>query len=343
MSHHVTPHYTEQGGLARLVLTGALNACDQVSDLLNGAVRADGISLNLLSLPVEEIFYRFTHNQEWSISEMSFAKYMALTSQGNAPMVALPVFTSRMFRHSAIYVRKDSGIQSPKDLEGRTVGIPEWAQTAGVYVRGMLSEYYGVDLRAIKWVQAGVNQPGRQEKVSLQLPQGVHCEARGSSSLDAMIQSGEIDAAITARPVNSFLRGGAGVQRLFPEFRSEELAYFNVTGVFPIMHLVVLRKADFEANRWIAMNLFKAFEGAKRRSVERLMDITASSVPLPWGAAFAHELSASFGDDLWPYGLESNRKTLEAFCHFTHDQGVAARRLDVDDLFPVEVRKSFRV
>ncbi len=337
------PQFNIGSGQAQLVLTGALNPCDQVGDLLSGAVRAHGINLNLLSLPVEEIFFRFTHHQEWALSEMSFAKYMALTAQGGAPMVALPVFTSRMFRHSAIYVRRDSGIQSPADLQGKTVGIPEWAQTAGVYVRGMLAEHHGVDLRTIKWVQAGVNQPGRQEKVALKLPAGIAYESRQHASLDQMLQSGEIDAAITARPVNAFLAKHPDLGRLFPNFREEELAYFRATGIFPIMHLVVLRRTDFEANRWIAMNLFKAFDRAKRRSVERLRDITASSVPLPWAPALAHEFENDFGEDLWPYGIEPNRKTLEAFCRFTFDQGVACRRVAVDELFPPEVHHSFRV
>ncbi len=343
MNETINPQFNLGGGQARLVLTGALNTCDHVNDLLSGTVRADGIHLNLLSLPIEEIFFRFTHNQEWAVSEMSFAKYMALTAQGGAPMVALPVFTSRMFRHSAIYVRQDRGIQSPKDLEGKTVGIPEWAQTAGVYVRGMLAEHYGVDLSSIKWLQAGVNQPGRQEKVALNLPSGIHYESRPQSSLDQMLHSGEIDAAITARPVNAFLEQRTNIQRLFPNFREQETEYFRETGIFPIMHLIVLRRSDFEANRWIAMNLFKAFDEAKNRSAERLLDITASSVPLPWASALAHELSNDFGDELWPYGIEVNRRTLEAFCRFSFNQGVASRHVEVGELFPREVHKSFRI
>ena len=341
--HDETPQYIERGGVSRLQLTMALNPCDQVHDLTSGLVEAQGINLTVLSLPVEEIFYRFTRHLEWQVSEMSFAKYIALASRGDAPMVALPVFTSRMFRHSAIYVRSGAGIHAPKDLEGRRVGIPEWAQTAGVYVRGMLAEQYGVDLRTINWVQAGVNQAGRREKVELQLPLGIQCEARGDSSLDAMLRSGEIDAAITARPVAGFMQGRDGVKRLFPAFRNEELGYWRATGVFPIMHTVVMRRTAFEANRWIAMNLYKAFDEARKRSVERLLDITASSVPLPWAPALAEELAREFGDDLWPYGVESNRKTLGAFCRFAHAQGVTGRLVEVDELFPAEVHDSFRV
>ena len=335
--------YIDDGRGSRLNLTAALSPCDQVSDILSGAVRADGINLTLLQLPVEEIFYRFTKNFEWQVSEMSFAKALSMIAAGNAPMVLLPVFTSRMFRHSAIYVRWASNIRTPKGLERRTVGIPEWAQTAGVYVRGFLADQYGVDLSTIKWVQAGVNEPGRQEKVALQLPPGISVEVRAGKSLNMMLQTGEIDAAITARPPAAFVDGNAEVRRLFPDFRQQELAYYHATEVFPIMHLVVVRRDTFEANRWVAMNLYKAFDEARRRSVERALDITASSAPVPWCTAFAKEMSDAFGGDLWPYGIEKNRKTLEAFCHFAHTQGVTSRYVTPDELFPTEVAKTFRV
>ena len=161
---------------AHLNLTLATADYDHVRDLVHGVVRPTGIALTAFALQIEEIFFRFTKNLEWDVSEMSFAKFTALTAQGNAPMIGLPVFPSRVFRHSAFYVRSDRGIKSAKDLEGKTVGIPEWAQTAGIYARGLLAETYGVDLKKIRWVQAGVNQPGRVEKVELKLPAGIHYE-----------------------------------------------------------------------------------------------------------------------------------------------------------------------
>lgn len=343
MNSPYQPQYTAAGGQSRLVLTGALNPCDQVSDLMAGFVQAEGMHLNLLPLPVEEIFFRFTRHQPWAVSEMSFAKYLALTATGNAPMVALPVFTSRMFRHSAIYVRKDRQIRSPKDLEGLTVGIPEWAQTAGVYVRGMLKEHFGVDLTSIRWIQAGVNQPGREEKVALHLPNGIRYQSRPEDCLNGLIQSGDLDAVITARPINSFLANDPDVVRLFPDAQNDELEYHKTTGIFPIMHLVVLRRTDFEANPWIAMSLYKAFEESKRRSLERLLDITAAAVPMPWASTYAKSLQDSFGPDLWPYGIERNIKTLEAFCRFAYEQGITEYQVRVDDLFPPEVTKTFRV
>jgi len=337
------PRFIERDGVAMLQLTMAVNDYDHVRDLITGIIRPEGIILTPLTLQVEEIFFRFTHNLEWDVSEMSFAKYVSLTAAGNAPMLAIPVFPSRVFRHSAIYVRGDGGITTPQQLTGKTIGIPEWAQTAGVYVRGFLNDYYGVDLKSIRWVQAGVNQSGRVEKVKLNLPDGVRYESRKDTSLNEMLMSGQIDAAITARPPAAFHAGNTRIKRLFPDPRSEERKFFLDTGIFPIMHVVAIRRDVFNANRWTAMNLLKAFDEAKRRSVERLADVTASRIPLPWAAAMVEELAADFGTDMWPYGIEANLPTLEAFCRYAHEQGVAERRLEINELFPTEVQASVRV
>ena len=217
-------------------------------------------------LPVEEIFFRFIKNREWDVSEMSFGKFIGYASQGNSPFIGIPVFPSRVFRHSAFYVRADRGITSPKDLEGKRVGIPEWAQTAGIYARGFLSETAGVDLRKIKWVQAGMNEAGREEKVEFTLPEGIQYEQRRDTSVSAMLLSGEIDAAISARVPAAFAAGGGKIVRLYPDYRGEEMRYYAETGIFPIMHVIAIRRAVFERYPWVAMNLFKAFEEAKARS-----------------------------------------------------------------------------
>src|SRR5664279_4147737 len=191
------PEIIESGGTARLHLTLATADYDHVRDLTNGVVRAEGILLTGFTLPIEEVFFRFIKNREWDISEMSFGKFIGFASQGNSPFVGIPVFPSRVFRHSAFYVRADRGIHSPKDLEGKTVGIPEWAQTAGMYARGFLVEQCGVDLGKIRWVQAGMNQPGRDEKVEFKLPKNIRYEQRRDASLSSLLLSGEIDAAIS--------------------------------------------------------------------------------------------------------------------------------------------------
>lgn len=337
------PEIIESGGTARLHLTLATTDYDHVRDLISGAVRADGIVLTGLVLPVEEIFFRFIKNREWDVSEMSFGKFIGYAALGNSPFIGIPVFPSRVFRHSAFYVRTDRGIASPKDLEGKRVGIPEWAQTAGIYARGFLAESAGVDLTKIKWVQAGMNEAGREEKVEFTLPPGIQYEQRRDTSISAMLLSGELDAAITARVPDAFHQGGGKIVRLYPDYRGEEMRYYAETGIFPIMHVIAMRRALFERYPWVAANLLKAFDEAKRRSQARVADLTASRFPLPWAEAMVADCARIFGGDPFPYGLEANRKTLDAFCRFAHAQGVTAKRLTPDDLFPKEVRASARV
>jgi 4,5-dihydroxyphthalate decarboxylase len=339
-----SPQIIAAGGIASVHLTLAVCDYDHTRDLASGVVRADGITLTpLIFDSIEEITFRFLANLEWDVSELSFGKYTSLTSQGAAPMVAIPVFPSRVHRHSAIYVRADRGIKTAKDLNARTIGIPEWAQTAGVYVRGFLAEDYGVDLASIRWLQAGVNEPGRAEKVELKLPAGIRYEARPDASLSGMLRSGEVDAVISARAPEAFSKGGGEVVRLFPDYRGEEERFFKKTGIFPIMHVVTLRRAAFEQHPWIAMNLFKAFEEAKRRCLARIRDFTCARIPLPWAAAIADEIVAAQGSDPYPYGIEPSRPTLDAFCRYCHDQGVTAKRMTPEDLFPKEVRASAKV
>ena len=321
----------------------AISEYEHARDLVEGLVRPQGIALTSLVLPIEEIAFRHLKNFEFDIAETSFAKYVAMAGAGESPIVGIPVFPARLFRHSSIYVSKDSGITDAKGLEGRTVGIPEWAQTAGVYMRGMLSEYYGVALDRIQWIQASVNEPGRIEKVKLHLPPSIRYEARPDKSLSDMLASGEIDAALSARPPKSFLRGDSKVVRLFPDFRADEEAYFKATGIFPIMHLMSMRRSVFDAYPWVARNMMTAFEAAKDAAVTRMCEITTSRLPLPWGAALADEVAAKLGGDLWPYGVNANRHTLGAFCRFAHDQFVTPSLLAVEDLFPRELIDSAKV
>jgi len=339
-----SPRWITHNGTASLHLTLAVCDYEHTREIAQGIVRAEGITLTPLVFPsIEEITHRFTKNLEWDVSELSFGKYIGLTSQGNAPMVAIPVFPSRMHRHSAIYIRTDRGIQNPKDLEGRRIGIPEWAQTAGIYVRGFLAEQYGVDLNTIKWVQAGVDEAGRAEKVKLHLPPGMQYESRPQSTLSAMLENGEVDAVISARVPQGVARAGPKVARLFKDCRTEEARLFAKTGIFPIMHLITLRRDVFAQHPWIAMNLYKAFDEAKQRCLNLIGDYTCSRLPLPWAAAMVEEIATGYGADPYPYGVDASRRTLEAFCRYAHQQGVTPTLLTVEDLFPQEVRSSTRV
>lgn len=311
----------------KLPLTLAISPYDHVRDL-----RAQGIDLTVLELAIEEIFYRFTRWREFDVSEMSFGKVVSLLSQPAADIVPIPVFPSRVFRHSAIYTSK---LKSPKELEGKRVGIPEWAQTAGIYVRGLLQHEYSVDLARIEWVQAGVREPGRVEKVALSLPSGVRIAAAPDKTLAGMLASGELDAVISARD--------PGGSRLFPNYLEVEEAYFRKTRIFPIMHVVVLRREVYERDRWVAMNLFKAFEDAKRVAEARITEIGLSHIPMPWLAEHARRWRDTAGAEPWPYGIDANRPTLEAFLQYAHEQGVATRRLRVEELFAPETLERAKI
>ncbi|MCI3208774.1 MULTISPECIES: 4,5-dihydroxyphthalate decarboxylase [Pandoraea] len=327
----------------RLTLSLAVNDYDHVRDLLDGRVSAQGIDLVPSVLPVEEIFYRTTHFQEWDLSEMSLAKYASLRSQGDDRLIGLPVFPSRVFRLSSLYVRADGSVSSPTDLRGKRIGVPEWAQTASVYSRGWLAQDQGVALADVEWVQGGVNQAGRREKVAVRVPEGVRYRPSPEKSLTALLLDGEIDAILSARPPAPPPGREREVVRLLPDFETAERAYFSRTGIFPIMHLIVMRRDIFTANRWIANNLVKAFTQAKDASIARLEDITCSHFPLPWMSQRAAQAREMFGGDPWPYGVAPNRVTLDAFLRFAFEQGVCHREMQAGDLFPPEVSAAVRV
>lgn len=330
--------------MTNLRLSIAVGDYDHMRDFLQGDVRVDGIDLTVAKrTPVEEIFHRFTAYREWDVSELSFAKYCSLASQPDCDLVAIPVFPSRAFRHSSIYVRAGSKLRSPSELRGARVGVPEWAQTAAIYTRGMLTHDYGVALADVEWVQAGVNQPGRKEKVSLRLPEGVRYRQEPQRCLSDMLAAGDLDAVFSARPPTAFSDGSGAVTRLFADPRREEIAYWEKRRIFPIMHVVAIRKAVYEANPWIAMNLLQGFEEAKRRSLARAADVTASFYPLPWVAQYAELSQSMFGPDFWPYGVEANRHTLKTFLDYTWEQGVTHRAMEPEEIFARSTLTSVKV
>jgi len=323
-------------------LTLAIGDYDHVRDVLDGTVRVAGADLTVLRLSIEEIFYRATFFREFDVSEMSFAKVIALHALGDRGFVPLPVFPSRVFRHSSIYVRADSALSRPEELAGKRVGVPEWAQTAAVWSRGMLVHDYRVDLRSIKWFQAGVNQPGRKEKVRLELPAGLDLTVVTDRSLSQMLVEGALDAVLSARPPQPFIDGGGRVRRLLADYADVERDYARRTGIFPIMHVVAIRRDIYDAHPWLAMNLYRAFDEAKERSVARAKDITASFLPLPWTPHLVAQ-NDWLGADPWPYGIDANRVTLDAFATYAFEQGVCSRKVELEELFPREVQSTFRI
>jgi 4,5-dihydroxyphthalate decarboxylase len=327
--------------LSKLTISLGINDYDHVRDLLSGRVQAEGIDLVPSILPVEEIFYRFIKYREWDVAEMSFAKYISLVSQGGDGLTAIPVFPSRVFRQSSFYVKAGSQLRRAEDLAGRRVGLPEWAQTAAIYSRGYLTGTVGVPLSAVEWFQAGVNEAGRAEKVELKLPEGVRLTRRPDSTLNDLLLAGEIDVAMSARPPRGFADGS--IVRMFEDPNAVERAYFQQTGIFPIMHVVAMRKELFDRHPWVAGNLLTAFTEAKDRSLERTRDITCSHYPLPWMSDTAAAVQKMLGEDFWPYGIEPNRRTLQAFADFAFEQGVCHRRVALEELFPKQLHGSVKV
>lgn len=329
--------------MSNLPLSLAINHYDHVVDLTCGRVPVEGVDLTALNLQVEEIFFRFLVYRDFDVSEISFGKYASMVSQGDTSLVAIPVFPSRVPRHSSIYIRKDGPVRKPADLAGRRVGLPEWAQTASVYSRGLLQHEYGIDLASIQWVQAGVDQPGRVEKVALKLPPGLKLTPAPEKTLSAMLAAGEVDAVLSAHPPACYEEGHPNIARLFENALEVERRYVEKTGIIAIMHTIAIRREILDRNPWVAMSLMKAFEEAKRRSVKRAMDITASAYPILWCYEYARGDKALFGKDYWPYGIEGNRTTLDAFLQYAFEQGVCHRRLQVEDLFAKQVQRQFRV
>jgi 4,5-dihydroxyphthalate decarboxylase len=328
--------------VGRLNLTVATAYYDHLADLIHGKVPVEGVDLNFLTFKVEEIFFRFLVNREFDVSEVSLAKYASMISQGDRSLTAIPVFPSRVPRHSSIYVRADGPVKSPADLKGRRIGLPEWAQTAAVYTRGLLAHQYGLDLSSVSWVQAGVDQTGRVEKVKLALPNGIKVETVPDKTLSDMLISGELDCVLSASPPKCFRERHRNVRRLFDNVLAEEMAYVKSTGIFPIMHTVAIRSEIADRHPWLAANLLTAFDEARRRSAERAQFGGVSAYPIPWFYEYARQALDLFGGELWAYGIEPNRTTLKAFLQYAYEQGVCHSPLKPEDLFAPQVQRTYR-
>ncbi len=323
--------------MTRLPLSIATNDYDHFRDFRTGAVIAEGIEPIWSTLSHHEIFARFTFNREWDVAELSFAKFMAQVSRPDADIVGLPVVCSRLFRFSSFYVNKASGIKTAADLKGKRIGTPEWAHSAAVYMRGWLHNEGGVKMQDVHWYQAGANAPGRIEKVELDLPQGVKLTRVADKSLSQMLADGEIDCAIIARPPTCFLEEDPRIERLFPNYLELEEEYFGRTGVWPIMHMLAMKKSVLKDNPWVARNLYNAFEDSKNRSLARLFDPAISRYPLPFLATYARRMRDMVGKDVFPFGIEANRPTLELMLLYTHQQGIAQRQMTPEEIFPAGI------
>jgi len=310
---------------------------DRVRALHDGSVAVPGFRLRHSFLPPMEMFARLFTKHEFDISEMSFGAYLVALSRGKEadafPYVGLPIFPSRVFAHSSIYVRGDR-IAGPADLKGKTVGVPNYQFTRGLCARGMLSDEYGITPADIVWRIAGIDTPQDLDYQRITAPPGVDLAALGpGATLSQALIDGDIDAMISASTPACFRDRAPGIARLFPDFRTVERAYYKKTGSFPIMHLVALRQGLIEAHPGLARSLVQAFTAAKAQVMPHLTELDALAVNLPWLVAEAESTIALMGEDFWPYGVEPNRTVLEAQIRWAHEQGLTTRRLAVEELF----------
>jgi 4,5-dihydroxyphthalate decarboxylase len=323
----------------RVPLTLACGAYDRTAGLARGEIQPEGVDLTVLTLPVEETFFRMTRHREFDAAEMSLSSYL-ISLEADAPFVAIPAFLSRSFRHNGIYVPADSAVTEPGGLAGGLVGVAEYQLTANVWIRGILAERHGLAVGAVRYRTGGQHTPGRVAKLAHAAPAGVEIEPiPAGATLAGMLADGQLDALYTPRVPHGFAEGR--VRRLFPDARADEERYFAETGIFPVMHVVVLRRDVYERRPWLAQSLYKAFEQARRDAAGRLAETAAGASLLPWGYAEAERTRRLMGPDFWSYGLEGNRGTLETFVRYSGEQGLIKRRPSVEELFAAETREEF--
>ena len=321
--------------MTRLALTFACGSYDRTEALRTGEVAVEGIDLNYLSIEApREIFDRMVGGLEFDVSELSCSEFISMTAAGKCPFVALPVFPSRMFRHGFIYINKNSGIRAPKDLEGKRVGIPLYTQTAAIWIRGHLMHQYGVNLDSLRWVQGAVEKTGTHGKPHALAPLKSPTieQNKSGQSLGELLVKGEIDALIGSRQPDELGRC-ANIARLFPDYRRVEREFYIRTNIFPVMHLVAIRRDVYEKNRWIANSLYKAFVDAKKYALARMRFSGSQCYMLPWQRADVDEIDELFGGDPWPYGVEANRPTLAALVQYMAEQNFIAQPMPIEELF----------
>ena len=306
---------------------------DRVQAIFDGRAPIEGCEVTAIALTAEECFHRAFNGAEFDVTELSGSSYMMTLARGESPYVAIPAFVSKYFRHSAIYIRSDRGIRTPQDLVGKRVGMPEYQMTACLWARGILEDEYGVRPRDIQWFTGGQEEPGRRERAKLSVDKSVSITPiGGDKTLSAMLSGGELDALISAR-LPSCYRVNPKVVRLFENFREVEAAYFKSTRIFPIMHLIGIRKTLLEAHPWLAVSAYKAFLSAKEIAIREMRQAGVHMVTLPW--VYQEVLAAEelLGKDYWSYGVEANRPALEAMTRYSYTQGLAQRKLSPEELF----------
>lgn len=319
--------------MAKLQLSLAVGDYDRTRAILDGRAPVEGCDINAVAIEPEEAFHRAFKYQEFDITEVSLSSHTLTTARGDAHYVGIPAFVSRLFRHSGIYIRSDRGIRRAEDLKGRTIGLPEYQMTANVWIRGILEDEHGVRPKDVKWRNGGLEEAGRGERTKLALPAEIELKSiPADRTLSDMLEKGEIDALFSARAPSCFLRGAANVARLFPDYPAVEEAYFRKTRIFPVMHLIGIRRELAEKHPWLPVSVYKAFVKSKELCMEHLGQIGHLSTSLPWSVAEYDRLRKVMGPDIWSYGVEENRHVLDTFGRYSHEQGLSPRRMSADDM-----------
>ena len=304
-----------------LELSLACQDIDRTRALIDGRVTIEGCRLNVITGRPEEIFQRAFRHHEFDISEISLATHLVTTARCTGPYIAIPAFVSRAFRHSAIYVRRDRGIDRPEALRGRRIGVPDFQQTAGVWARGMLADEYGLDRGDVQWRMGGLEQAGRDARIPLELKGNLKVEAIGpGQTLSQMLEDGELDALIAPRAPKGYDRNG--IARLFPDARQVEEAYFRKTGMFPIMHAIGIRRALVERHPWLPVNVYAAFRQARTLAMKNLIRIDTPQIAHPWIAEEIARVKTVMGEDYWSYGIDENRNELNALMRYAEADGL---------------------
>ena len=328
--------------MSKLNLTLACWNYDRTRAIQDGSVQPDGIDINYHDLPVEETFFRMLRHQEFDIAEMSLSSYTVSLFREPRRFVAIPIFPSRFFRHSCIYVNAKSGIRTPKDLIGKKVGVPEFQMTAPVWIRGTLDELYGVPVDSVTYYTGGEEEPGRSEKLALDLPANIKVQAiPDHKTLSQMLRDGEIDALHTARAPSTY--DGKNVVRLFENYGDVEKDYFRKTGLFPIMHTIAIRRDVYEQNRWVAQSLYKAFVEAQKKTYADLRETAVLKAMLPFLNWEVDQTIKEMGTNYWAYGLQDNEKVLSTFLKYHFECGLSKRLLKPEELFAPETHESFKI
>ena len=280
-------------------------------------------------------------HREFDVAEMSLSSYAMSMSREDPAFIAIPVFPSRFFRHSCVFINTSSDIKNPADLKGKKIGAPEYSITAAVWIRGFLSDEYGVRAQDAHWLVGGQEDPGRKERVKLTLPPEIKLDAiPDDKTLNGMLESGDIDALISARSPSCFVKGSPKVKRLFPNYKEVEIDYFKRTKIFPIMHVLVIRKEVYDKNPWVARSLYKAFCDAKDHAIKN-MHLSNTLACTSWEREQMKEIFGS--SDWWPYGIEANRHLLEHLIRYMGEQGLLARTLKVEEVFAPNVVGEFKI